>query len=128
MKTVRINENNIFTILTTGSIVLIILFSLGGLALHSLKFAWSVICGGVLAYANFYWLRNILQRTLLYSKDAAASFTLFRYILRLALLGIVISLLIIYAGINVFGLLLGLSVLVVNIIIISIYLFILKGG
>ena len=128
MKVVKINESNIFTLLARGSIVLTIVLTVGSLFLGSLKFSYSVLVGGLLAIANFYWLRSILQRTLQLQPDRAPRFAVLRYIVRLALLGIAIFFLLTYVGVDIFGLILGLSVLVINIIVLSIYMYTLKGG
>ena len=91
------------------------------------RFALGVIAGGLLAIANFYWLRSILVRAFRLQPEKAPAFALFRYIVRLALLAVAIFILIIYCRVDVFGLLLGLSVLVFNIIALSIYMISAKG-
>ena len=129
MTAVKINENNIFTLLIRGSCVALVVLTIFGFILGSLKFAASILIGGLLAIANFFWLRNILQRTLLLQPQTASRFAVVRYIVRLALLGVVLFLLITYFDIDIFGLLLGLSVLVITIIALSIhYMSTLKGG
>ena len=129
MTAVKINENNIFTLLIRGSCFVLVVLTIFGLILGSLKFAASILIGGLLAIANFFWLRNILQRTLLLQPQTASRFAVVRYIVRLALLGVVLFLMITYFDIDIFGLLLGLSVLVITIIALSIYyMSTLKGG
>ena len=129
MTAVKINENNIFTLLIRGSCFVLIVLTIFGFIVGSLKFAASILIGGLLAIANFFWLRNILQRTLLLQPQTASRFALVRYIVRLALLGVVLFLLINYFDIDIFGLLLGLSVLVITIIALSLYyMSTLKGG
>jgi len=58
----------------------------------------------------------------------AVRFVQARYALRLAILAIIVSILIVYVKINIFGLLLGLSVLVISIIAVTIYMATLNGG
>ena len=129
MTAVKINENNIFTLLIRGSCVALAVLTIFGVILGSLKFGASILIGGLLAIANFFWLRNILQRTLLLQPQTASRFALVRYIVRLALLGVVLFLLITYFDVDIFGLLLGLSVLVITIIALSLYyMSTLKGG
>lgn len=128
MTVVKINESNIFTLLARGSFVLTSVLTLGSLFFGSLKFSYSVLVGGMLAIANFYWLRSILQRALQLQPSTAPRFAVVRYIVRLALLGIAIFFLLTYVGVDIFGLILGLSVLVINIIVLSIYMYTLKGG
>ena len=62
MTLVKINEDNIFTVIVIGSWILLALLALAGAVFVSLKFAASVLAGGILAIANFYWLRSILVR------------------------------------------------------------------
>jgi asparagine N-glycosylation enzyme membrane subunit Stt3 len=129
MTAVKINENNIFTLLIRGSCVALVVLTITCFILGSLKFAASILIGGLLAIANFFWLRNILQRTLLLQPQTASRFAVVRYIVRLTLLGVVLFLLITYFDIDIFGLLLGLSVLVITIIALSLYyMSTLKGG
>jgi hypothetical protein len=129
MTAVKINENNIFTLLIRGSCFVLLVLTIFGFILGSLKFAASILIGGLLAIANFFWLRNILQRTLLLQPQTASRFAVVRYIVRLALLGVVLFLLITYFDVNILGLLLGLSVLVITIIALSLYyMSTLKGG
>jgi hypothetical protein len=68
-----------------------------------------------------------LKRVLLLPAGKASRFAQVRYVVRLALMALVIWLLIVRVGIDVIGLLIGLSVLVINIIALSIYRLTLKG-
>ena len=122
MKTVKIDENNIFTVLTTGSLALLAVGAAAGLVFGSARFAGSIVAGGLLAIANFFWLRSILLRSLQLQVREAPRFAVFRYIVRLTVLALAVYALILYGRVDIFGLLLGLSVLVVNIIALSIYM------
>lgn len=106
---------------------LLVLLAGAGFLLGSSRFALSVVAGGILALANFYWLRSILIRAFRLQPQKATSFTLFRYVVRLAILAAAIFVLVVYCRADVFGLLLGLSVLVFNIIALSIYMISAKG-
>ena len=127
MTTIKINENNIFTVLTAGSLALLALLAVVGFLFGSVRFALSVLAGGVLAIANFYWLRSILVRAFRLTPEQAPRFALFRYVVRLAVLAAVIFVLIVTCRADVFGLLLGLSVLVLNIMALSFYMMSAKG-
>jgi len=127
MTTVKINENNIFTVLTAGSLALLALLAVVGFLFGSVRFALSVLAGGVLAIANFYWLRSILVRAFRLTPEQAPRFALFRYVVRLAVLAAVVFVLIVTCRADVFGLLLGLSVLVLNIMALSFYMMSAKG-
>jgi hypothetical protein len=127
MTTVKIHEDNIVAVLTYGSLALLALLAVAGVLLGTLRFGLSVIAGGVLALANFYWLKTVLVRSLCLQADTAPRFALFRYIIRLTALAGAVYLLLVYCKADVFGLLLGLSVLVINIIALSFYMISAKG-
>jgi ATP synthase I chain len=127
MTTVKIDEKNIFTVLTIGSLALLAVGTVAGLIFGSARFAGGVLAGGLLAIANFFWLRNILLRSLQLQVREAPRFAVLRYIVRLAVLALVVGVLIIYCRVDIFGLLLGLSVLVITIIALSLYMFSRQG-
>lgn len=122
MTTVRVNEHNIFTVLAIGSLAFLTALALGGLLFGSARFAAGVVAGGVLAVANFYWLRSILVRAFRLLPKEAPRFAVLRYLVRLTLLAVAVFVLIVYCRVDIFGLLLGLSALVFNIIALSIYM------
>jgi len=94
----------------------------------SLRFGVSLCAGGLLATANFLWLRRGLEAVMGLNPGIAARFAVLRYLLRLGIMGLLLYVLIVNLGADIFGLLLGLSVLVINIIAFSIYLSTSKGG
>lgn len=125
---VRINEDNLFAVLSAGSWLTLALFAAGGLLFGSLPFAGGVVAGGLVVILNFYWLRSILERFLRVPGQKPVRFVQIRYVLRLAVMGLVIYYLIARTGISIVGLILGLSVIVVNIFLLTIYyLFLHKG-
>jgi hypothetical protein len=128
MRKVRIDDENIVTVLNAGSLILLALMAGTGLLLVSRNFALGVLTGGVLAIANFNWLHSIIKRALLLSANKADSFARIRYVLRLAIVALIIGILIVRCNIDLIGLLLGLSVLVINIFALTIYRLISKGG
>jgi hypothetical protein len=128
MRKVRINDDNIVTVLNAGSLILLALMAVAGLLLVSRNFALGVLAGGVLAIANFHWLHSIIKRALLLSANKADSFARIRYVLRLAIVAFIIWILILRCNIDLIGLLVGLSVLVINIFALTIYRLISKGG
>ena len=60
----KIDENNIFAVLTIGSSVLLVLLAVCGLFFISASFAIGVVAGGIAAIANCHWLYRILQRAM----------------------------------------------------------------
>ncbi len=127
MTAARINENNIFAALNVGSWLLLALLSLAGLIFGSLRFATGIAVGGILAILNYYWLRTILERVLAQRPGHPGRFVQIRYVLRLALLALVVYWLITHGGIDIVGLLVGLSVIVIAIMALSIYMLTTKG-
>ena len=127
MSPVRINEDNIFTVLTAGNWILLALLSLTGL-FFSPRFAGSVFVGGLLAIMNFYWLLSVLKRVLHLPADKSARFVQVRYVLRLSILALILWAMIRFVGIDLIGLLLGLSIIVINIIALALYKVARKGG
>jgi hypothetical protein len=124
----RLNEDNIFTWLVGGSLLLSALVGAASALLLSPGFGASLFAGGVLATANFLWLRRGLEAALLLHPANASRFAILRYLLRLAIMALLLYFLIVRLHADIFGLLLGLSVLVVNITAFSIYLSTRKGG
>jgi hypothetical protein len=127
MMTVKINEDSIVTILTIGSLALLAVLVLGGFIFSSARFAASVMAGGILALVNFYWLRSVLTRSLRLDVRTAPRFAVFRYLARLAFIAVTVYLFIVVFRLNIVGLLTGLSVLVFNIMFLSIYMISAKG-
>ena len=77
--------------------------------------------------ANFFWLRSILTRSLGLDARTAPRFAVLRYLVRLALMAVAVYVLVVYCRADLLGLLLGLSVLVFNIIAVSIYMISTQG-
>jgi len=125
---VKIDENNIFTVLTIGSSLLLLILAVGGLFLVSRSFAAGIVAGGLLAIANCHWLYAILQRAMRLPPGQAVRFAQLRYFLRLAIIAILVSLLILYVKVSIFGLILGLSVIVITIMAVTVYMATLNGG
>jgi hypothetical protein len=125
---VKIDENNIFTVLTIGSSLLLLVLAVAGLFLVSRSFAAGVVAGGLVAIANSHWLYSILQRAMRLPARQAVRYAQLRYLLRLAIIAILVSLLILYVHVSIFGLILGLSVLVITIIAVTVYMATLNGG
>ena len=120
MRTTKSPEDDFLQILTRSSWIILTLLTLAGMIMVSGRFALGVLTGGLLALGNFYWLRSILQRILQQATEHPSRYAIIRYLLRLTLLGVAIYWLMRF-NIDLSGLLLGLSVLVVTIIGFSIY-------
>lgn len=114
-------EKDILAIVTKWSWLL--LGSLTGISslLVSVDFAIGVAAGGLIALGNNFWLRSILERILIQQRADARSYAIIRYMLRLTISGIIIVALMKF-GINIAGLLVGLSTLVITITTVSVFL------
>jgi ATP synthase I subunit len=117
------SDDNLLTILFRGSWLLLALFTVIGAIVVSTNFALGLLAGGLLAIANFAWLGRSLDRLLRQQlpPDTASRIAQMRHLLRLALLGIAIYLLVVVARVDLLGLLLGLSVVVITILIVTVY-------
>ena len=100
--------------------ILLALLTGGSLALFSWKFAMGVLVGGMLAIANFYLMKRSLLRALDPERKGRTRFIyLLKYYLRFAVLGIIIALLLIKGWLSPFGILLGLSIIVIGIALVG---------
>jgi hypothetical protein len=128
MATVQINEDNLLTVLISISALLVVVFSIAGWIMVSGRFAAGVAAGGSISLLNFFWLRNALREILQMPAEKATRSANVRYIIRLTATGFILWLLIVKAGLNIFGLILGLSVLVIGIVALTIYRLLHSGG
>jgi hypothetical protein len=100
--------------------VLLALFASGSFAFFSRNFALGVFVGGVLAIANFCLMKRSLLRALdPQTKGKTRFFYLLKYYLRFAVLGLIVALLLINGLTSPFGILLGLSIIVIGIAVIG---------
>jgi hypothetical protein len=84
------------------------------------QFALGVFAGGLLAIANFFLMKRNLTRALDTSKGGRSRFFyLLKYCLRFAALGCIIALLLIKGWVSPFGMLLGLSIIVIGIVLVG---------
>jgi hypothetical protein len=82
----------------------------------------------LLAIANFFWLHGIIRRTVRLPKVRAQAYAMSRYLLRLAVIGVIVWFLISRFDLNLIGFLVGLSVPVMSIFTLTMYRLISKGG
>jgi ATP synthase I chain len=106
------NEADLFRTLLICSGFLLLLLVLGGWMVGSRQVASGIACGGLLALGNTLWLKLTVQRAMGLEPRQAGRFAVIRYLLRLAILAGLLYLLLVTIGINIIGLIIGLSVLV----------------
>jgi hypothetical protein len=122
------NDHNLFRTLTAASWILLALLVSGGWILGSPQFAAGIACGGFLALGNAFWLKRSIERAMGLEPRQAGRFAVARYVVRLAVLAGLLYLLIVKIGIDIIGLVVGLSVLVIVIIGCSLYRAARNGG
>ncbi len=95
---------------------------LGGLVIASSiwmpwRFTTGLLLGGILANINFHFLHKALIKFLVVHKTSKG--LVFESMVRLFVLGVILAVLLKYQWVDVFGLLLGLSVVVINLFMIA---------
>ena len=100
-----------------GNWVVLGLFSIVSFLFMPGRFAMGVLLGGFISIVNFRWLSRDLRIVFLKHADRAKPFIIVKYYVRVILMGVVLFFVITRTPVDVFGLLLGLSVVVINIIL-----------
>jgi hypothetical protein len=126
--TTAINEDNLFAVIIKRSLALMAVLSAAGFILFSVKAGLGVLAGGVIAVVNFAWLRNVLQRILGLLPAKPNLYAQLRFVARIAVTGLVLYVIITSGWFSLAGLLVGLSVIVANIIALSLYSALRTGG
>jgi len=117
------------TMKITSWIVLAVLTLLGWISL-GFEFALGILVGGLLAVLNFHAMAHVLSSTLNHqwadkaewqtAGRQAVSFMTLKYILRFTILAVIIFFLVKNGWVNIFGLVVGLSTVVLTLIILGI--------
>ena len=125
---ITINEDNLFAIITKGSLALVAFLTLAGWFFLSAEFGLGALAGGCIAITNFFWIRSVLLRILGQMPEKAVSYALFRFVARLSITGLMLYFIIASGWFSLAGLFIGLSVIVINIITLSLYSAMRSGG
>ncbi|HEX9080530.1 MAG TPA: ATP synthase subunit I [Desulfuromonadaceae bacterium] len=123
-----INEDNLFAVIIKGSLGLLALLTVFSMALFSARVGFGVLAGGVIAIINFIWMRNVLQRILGLLPARPNLYAQLRFVARITLTGLVLYVIITSGYFSLAGLIVGLSVIVANIIALSLYCALRTGG
>jgi hypothetical protein len=123
-----ITEDNLFAVIIKGSLGLLSVLTIGGLVLFSGKVALGVLAGGTIAIVNFLWMRNVLQRILGQLPTNANRYALMRYIARMTVTGCALYFVLTSGWFSLAGVLTGLSIIVANILVLSLYRALRTGG
>jgi len=97
--------------------ILLAILVVGSLLLHSSRFSLGVLYGGLISIVNFHWLYRNLLNVFTKHPSQARKAILVRYTIRLAVTGLVLYWIISGNLADVIGLVIGLSVVVLNIIL-----------
>jgi len=127
MMTVQ-NEDHLFPVIVKGSIILLLVLSTAGFVFFSTKVALGVAAGGIIATINFFWLRNLLQRILGLLPPNAGRYAFIRYIGRMTVTACALYFVMTSGYFSLAGLMTGLSIIVVNIVALSLYRALRTGG
>lgn len=100
-----------------GNWVLLGLFLILSFLFLSDRFTLGVLLGGLISIANFHWLSRDLRGSFMKYADRAKPFMMVKYYIRFIVTGIVLFFVITRAPVDVFGLLLGLSLVMINVIV-----------
>jgi hypothetical protein len=125
---ITINEDNLFAVIIKGSLGLLVFLALAGWALFSAKVGLGALAGGCIAIVNFFWIRNVLQRILGQLPARATMYAQLRFVARLSVTAFLLYFIITSGWFSLAGLLAGLSVIVINIIALSVYSALRAGG
>lgn len=94
--------------------IILTLLVLGSLPLGDLALSSGILVGGLVAIGGFIWLRRSLERLLEQPTGGARFRYQFGYLVRLAALALILAGLIAVAKVHAVGLIIGLSVVVIN--------------
>ncbi|MDD2733987.1 MAG: ATP synthase subunit I [Desulfuromonadaceae bacterium] len=125
---ITINEDNLFAVIIKGSLGLLVILTLAGWALFSLQVGLGAAAGGCIAIVNFFWIRNVLQRILGQLPANATTYAQLRFVARLSVTAVLLYFIITSGWFSLAGLFVGLSVIVINIIVLSLYSALRAGG
>jgi hypothetical protein len=90
------------------------------LAFASARFGLGILCGGLISVINFHWLYRNLRSVFTHHLDRAGKAIMVRYYIRLALTALVLYWVISGRLVDVIGLVIGLSVVFMNIVLTTI--------
>ncbi len=91
--------------------------------LMSASFTYGILLGGFISIVNFHWLDRDLRKIFSNLSGKAKSALLLKYYLRLAVTAVVLYILISQSLVDIIGLLVGLSVVVMNIVLTAVLVF-----
>jgi chromate transport protein ChrA len=92
-------------------------FVLISLTLLSYRFSLGVLLGGFISIVNFHWLSHDIRKVFKTLNDRAKSRVMFKYYIRFGITAVVLYFIVSGNIVNVIGLLVGLSIVLINIVL-----------
>ena len=102
------------TILNRRSWLILGLLLIASLPFRNLPLTFGILCGGLVSIGGFLWLRRALRQLMAEPGPGAKARYQFGYIVRLIALAVVLVTLIAIVKVDTIGLIVGLSVIVLN--------------
>jgi chromate transport protein ChrA len=97
--------------------VVLAVFVLAGALIFSLKFTLGVLLGGLISIVNYHWLCRDVKKVFAHLTDRAKSRIMFKYYIRFGITAVALYFIVSSGTVEVVGLLIGLSTVIVNIVI-----------
>ncbi len=97
--------------------VVLAVFVLAGALIFSLKFTLGVLLGGLISIVNYHWLCRDVKKVFAHLTDRAKSRIMFKYYIRFGITAVALYFIVSSGIVDVVGLLIGLSTVIVNIVI-----------
>jgi len=97
--------------------VVLVVFVLAGALIFSLKFTLGVLLGGLISIVNYHWLCRDVKKVFAHLTDRAKSRIMFKYYIRFGVTAVALYFIVSSGIVDVVGLLIGLSTVIVNIVI-----------
>jgi len=97
--------------------VVLVVFVLAGALIFSLKFTLGVLLGGLISIVNYHWLCRDVKKVFAHLTDRAKSRIMFKYYIRFGITAVALYFIVSSGTVEVVGLLIGLSTVIVNIVI-----------
>jgi len=116
-----INEESLSSVIIKRSLLLLAVLTIAAFGVYSVHAALGVLAGGMIAIANFLWMGNTLKRILGLLPDNPVGYSLLRFLSRMTVVGVVLYLALRSGSFSPVGLIVGLSVIVANIAVLSFF-------
>lgn len=126
--TAAINEDSLFAFIIKCSLALLSILTLSGFVLFSNKVGSGILAGGLIALLNFVWMRNMLQRIIYNAPANPERYAQVRFISRLSIIAFALYMIITSGIFSIAGTVVGLSIIVINLIGLSVYFSLRTGG